>query len=100
MFVLGFLALALLRTLGDLSEAPFGGAIESATWGTWIGSASELSGWLLAIAMAAVGLGTDLRRLRSLGARPLLVGLAAALAVGGASAVLIRVLAPWIRGLA
>ncbi|NQZ95614.1 MAG: putative sulfate exporter family transporter [Myxococcales bacterium] len=100
MFVLGFLALALLRTLGDLSEAPFGGAIESATWGTWIGSASALSGWLLAIAMAAVGLGTDLRRLRSLGARPLLVGLAAALAVGGASAVLIRVLAPWIRGLA
>jgi len=95
-FVLGFLALALLRTLGDLGEAPFGGAITAAAWGQGIDGASVLSGWLLAIAMAAVGLGTNLRRIRRLGVRPLLVGLAAALAVGAVGAVSIYVLAPWI----
>ena len=65
-----------------------------------LATASSLSGWLLAIAMASVGLGTNLRKLRTLGARPLFVGLAAALAVGAAAALLIHVLAPWIRGLA
>jgi uncharacterized integral membrane protein (TIGR00698 family) len=99
-FVLGFLALALLRTLGDLGDAPFGGAIAAATWGQWLDGASAVSGWLLAIAMAAVGLGTDLRRIRRLGVRPLLVGLAAALAVGAVATVSIRVLEPWIAGLA
>ena len=99
-FVLGFLALALLRTVGDLGAAPFGGAISAATWGAWLDGASALSAWLLAIAMAAVGLGTDLRRIRRLGMRPLLVGLVAALAVGGVAAFSIRALAPWIATLA
>ena len=40
--------------------------------------------------LAAIGLGTDLRRLRKLGLRPLGVGLAAALGVGVLSAGLIR----------
>jgi uncharacterized membrane protein YadS len=50
------------------------------------------SGWCLTLAMAAVGLGTDLSRLRSLGVRPLVVGFAAALTVGVVSATLIRAL--------
>ena len=99
-FVLGFLALALLRTLGDLGDAPFGGAITAATWEGWIDSASALSGWLLAISMVAIGLGTDLRRIRILGARPLLVGLFAAVAVGAVAMASIHVLAPWIQTLA
>jgi len=49
------------------------------------------------VAMASVGLGTNLKRLRSLGVKPLGVGLVAALTVGGVSAVLIHVLAPWTR---
>ena len=40
--------------------------------------------------MAAVGLGTDLGRLRALGARPFLAGLAAAVAVGAVSAAAIQ----------
>jgi uncharacterized integral membrane protein (TIGR00698 family) len=90
-FVLGFLALALLRTFGDLGTAPFGGALSDATWAGLIGDASMVSGWLLALAMGAVGLGTDLRRLRHMGLRPLLVGFVAAVAVGAAGAAMIFV---------
>jgi uncharacterized membrane protein YadS len=42
--------------------------------------------------MASVGLGTNLARLRTLGLRPLGVGLAAALIVGVVSAGMVRLL--------
>ena len=91
-FVFGFLALALLRTLGDLGEAPFGGWLDAAAWTRGVEMGIGASGWCLTLAMAAVGLGTDLSRLRSLGVRPLVVGFAAALTVGVVSATLIRAL--------
>jgi len=50
--------------------------------------------------MVAIGLGTDLRRIRILGARPLLVGLFAAVAVGAVAMASIHALAPWIQTLA
>jgi uncharacterized membrane protein YadS len=46
--------------------------------------------------MASVGLGTHLGRLRSLGLRPLAVGLTAALTVGAVSTLLLHALAPWL----
>ncbi len=54
--------------------------------------ADVTSGWCLATAMAGVGLGTGLAKLRVLGWRPLCVGLAAAALVGGASFGLITLL--------
>ena len=45
------------------------------------------------MAMASVGLGTNLKRLRELGLKPLAAGLAAALIVGGVAAGLIHLLA-------
>ncbi len=99
LFVFGFVAMALLRTLGDLGEAPFGGLLSDAQWKGFIGFASTLSAWCLTVAMASVGLGTNLKRLRSLGLKPLGVGLAAALIVGAVSTALIHLLAPWITGL-
>jgi uncharacterized membrane protein YadS len=45
------------------------------------------------MAMASVGLGTNLKRLRGLGLKPLTAGLAAALIVGGVAAGLIHLLA-------
>ena len=53
----------------------------------------------LAVAMASVGLGTHLARLRVLGLRPLAVGLLASLTVGGVSAVLLMSLGPWLSSL-
>jgi uncharacterized integral membrane protein (TIGR00698 family) len=86
-FVFGFVAMTLLRTAGDAGgDAPFGGLLTPSQWGSAIDTISSASSWLLAVAMASVGLGTHLGRLRKLGFRPLLVGLVAALTVGTVSA--------------
>lgn len=87
LFVFGFVGMAALRTLGDLGDAPFGGWIETSTWTSAIDLTGSLSAWCLTVAMASVGLGTHLQRLRGLGLRPLAVGLVAALVVGAVSAV-------------
>jgi uncharacterized integral membrane protein (TIGR00698 family) len=96
LFVLGFVAMALVRTLGDLGDAPFGGLVAQSTWQSGIAAITALSAWCLTVAMAAVGLGTHLKRLRTLGLKPLGVGLAAALTVGAVSATLIWLLSPWM----
>jgi len=83
-FILGFVLLAAFRTIGD-ATLPSGQA-----WGLWqaegwvqltdsVRSAAELT---LAIAMAGVGLGTNLQQLRRLGLKPFAVGLSAAVTVG------------------
>src|SRR5262249_24620985 len=91
LFVLGFLAMAAIRSLGDLGTHPFL-VFDGATWKQFLSAADTTSGWCLATAMAGVGLGTGLARLRVLGWRPLCVGLAAAALVGGASFGLITLL--------
>lgn len=89
LFVVAFLAMTLLRTVGDLSDRPFG-ILSNAQWQSVIGYCKSAAEWCLAIAMAAVGLGTSLQRLRKLGIKPLCVGFAAALFVGGASMVMLK----------
>jgi uncharacterized integral membrane protein (TIGR00698 family) len=100
LFVMGFLALALLRTLGDLGTTPFGGALSAERWSATIASAGSASSWCLVLAMAAIGLGTNLRQLRGLGLRPLGVGLIAALSVGAVATALILGMAPWLGAVA
>ena len=86
-FVLGFVALAIVRSIGD-------GMLDagSRAWGVW-----DRAGWsaiasmlgdaigtrcLLGTAMAAVGLNTSFAVFRGVGLRPFAVGLAGALVVG------------------
>jgi uncharacterized integral membrane protein (TIGR00698 family) len=94
LFVFGFVAMALLRTVGDLGDAPLAGLLTDAQWESCISFVTALSSWCLTIAMASVGLGTNLKRLRGLGLKPLAAGLAAALIVGAVAAGLIHILAP------
>ena len=89
LFVVGFVLLALVRTIGDRAADRLD-AVDA--WQQWIAAAGTLSAWCLAVAMAGVGLGTDLAKLRGLGWKPFTVGLAAALLVGVASFVLIVLL--------
>jgi uncharacterized integral membrane protein (TIGR00698 family) len=98
MFVFGFLAMSLLRTLGDLGERPFG-VLSPEVWAQLISWATKTATLCLAVAMAAVGLGTSFTRLRGLGLRPLGVGLFAAAVVGGVSYLLVRSFAPYITEL-
>ena len=54
LFVLGFLALAAARSLGDLGERPFR-MLDPASWRRFLGEADVASSWCLAIAMAGGG---------------------------------------------
>jgi uncharacterized integral membrane protein (TIGR00698 family) len=60
-FVLGFLLISLLATVGVFSKDQ-------------IGSLANLSRWAFLLTFAGVGLRTDLRQLRTLGLRPFAVG--------------------------
>jgi uncharacterized integral membrane protein (TIGR00698 family) len=91
LFVLGFVAAAAVRTVGDLGERPFG-LLDRKAWDGLLGHADAAAVWCLMAAMAAVGLGTELGRLRRLGWKAFCAGLTAAVAVGGVSAALIGLL--------
>ena len=66
-FIVGFLALAALRATGVLPAA-------------WVAPTRALSSWLTVAAMAALGLGVDLRAVRRAG-RPVMLTAAASLVV-------------------
>jgi uncharacterized membrane protein YadS len=94
LFVVGFLLMACVRSLGDAGNSA-GKAfrlIDRNHWNTVGQTAKFLVPWLLAISMAAVGLGTGFAKLRGLGLKPFTVGFIAALLVGGVSAALIHLL--------
>lgn len=88
LFIIGFAAMSGLRTLGDLGEKPFG-ILEPGQWKSIVGFVKQVATWCLAIAMAAVGLGTSIKGLRQIGLKPLAVGLFSALLVGLVSFVLV-----------
>lgn len=91
LFVVGFAAMSLVRTVGDIGDRPFG-ILDPGTWNTFIDYAKQAAEFCLGIAMAAVGLGTSIRKLLSIGLKPLAAGLVSAVLVGGSSATLITIL--------
>ncbi len=92
LFVVVFVVLTGVRTIGDLGMKAFG-IIPRPMWQDLINNAKSISVACLTIAMGAIGLGTSVSQLRNLGCKPLLVGLVAAVLVGGVSLALIRVFA-------
>jgi uncharacterized integral membrane protein (TIGR00698 family) len=86
-FVLAFIALVGVRTAGD-----FYGLKNNETWKAFLTCASQSSVYCLTLAMGAVGLGASLSQMRQLGWRPLCLGFAAALLVGGVSVLLLNLL--------
>mgnify|MGYP001953599530 CR=1 FL=1 len=81
LFLLGFLAFALIRTSAVLPAS-----LLDAFYG--------MGKFLAVVALVAIGLSSDLREMRRSGFKPLFLGLAAAAAVGVVSLVLIQVLHP------
>lgn len=84
LFIVGFAAMSAVRTVGDLGERAFG-VLEPAQWKAAVAFVKAAATYCLAVAMAAVGLGTSLRGLRAIGLKPLGVGLFSALLVGAVS---------------
>lgn len=76
-FVLGFLALSLVRTLGvaaGLLPQSTSNPGELQTAAAWLKTFDETSKFLILMALTGVGLNTNLASLRRLGLKPLLVG--------------------------
>jgi uncharacterized integral membrane protein (TIGR00698 family) len=92
-FVLAFVAMSGLRTAIDLQRPALAADTVTLIDATLAG-AGQLSLGCLLLAMAAVGLRMRLGGLRAIGLRPLLLGLASALAVGAASILTIGLLHP------
>jgi len=86
LFILGFLALAGVRGAGD---AWFG---HNVAWQQFLSIASLSSGFLFAMAMAAIGMGIRLRALRTLGARPALVAMLTAAGMATTALLLVAML--------
>ncbi len=92
-FILGFIAMAIVRSLGDYFVLGENFLWNAEGWNQFCYIVKQWAGYFLAVAMACIGLGTDIKRLKQLGARPFLVGLLAALSVGVVSVILIKILA-------
>lgn len=86
-FLLGFVSLALLRTIGD---ATLQGTVAGQSWETLLKTTGQVAKFLIVMAMAGVGLMTDFGKMRSVGFRPFLVGLAASTIMAVVSLALIR----------
>ena len=98
-FIIGFLVMAVIRSIGDAGIESSGEAFGiwgPEAWDDLVHTIRTMAEYFLAMAMAAVGLGTSFAQLRGLGLKPFAVGIAAAAAVGVASIVLVFVFAPLI----
>ena len=86
-FVVGFLAMAVVRSIGDALLGATGaayGVFDAGGWNALTTSVGDFwaSRLLLGTAMAAVGLNTSFRVFQGVGLKPFAVGLAGAAAVG------------------
>lgn len=93
LFILGFLLLSVLRSIGDATAESTGQAFGLASPETWQQFHSFWSSfgstYMLGLAMAGVGLSTNLRAFKGMGITPFYIGLIAALSVGSVSLLLI-----------
>jgi uncharacterized integral membrane protein (TIGR00698 family) len=100
-FVLGFVAMAVVRSIGDAMLARGVMALgiwDAPSWSAttaWLGDTLGAR-WLLGTAMAAVGLNTSVKVFRGVGVRPFVVGMAGALVVGAAGFVMATLLGRFV----
>ncbi len=98
-FILGFLAFAVIRSIGDTGVDTGGyafGLWDTATWDNIHGFIKDWAVNFMVIALAGVGLSTRFKMLKGLGIKPFIVGLGAALVVGVISVLAITVLGAFI----
>jgi uncharacterized integral membrane protein (TIGR00698 family) len=81
-FVLGFIALVIVNSFVTIPAAAKGFIVTA-------------TAFLLAVALAAMGLEADIARLRRKGARPLLLGLTASVFISALSLILVKLTAAW-----
>jgi uncharacterized integral membrane protein (TIGR00698 family) len=98
-FILGFLTMAVLRSLGDAGINAGGqafGILGEIAWFEVIAFIKKWAEICLVAALAGVGLSTDFQSFKSLGVKPFFVGLCASAAVGGISTLAIKLLGSFV----
>ena len=99
LFILGFIIMAIIRSIGDAGIQGSGlamGLWNQQVWAGITGGIKQWSGYILATAMAGVGLGTSFKSMRGLGIRPFYVGLFAATMVGVAAIAMVFLLGRFV----
>jgi uncharacterized integral membrane protein (TIGR00698 family) len=99
LFILGFLLMAILRSIGDAGIQGNGLAMSlwnGREWAEFIAGVKEWSGYVLATAMAGVGLGTSFKSMKSLGIKPFYIGLFSAALVGVVAVIMVFMLGPFV----
>ena len=94
-FILGFITMGILRTIGDITLQSSGysfGIIGSNDWTNIISIIKQTAEISLAIAMASLGLSTNLKSLTTLGIKPFYLGFVAATSVGIVSFLTIKLI--------
>lgn len=86
-FVVGFVLMALVRTIGDATLSSYGAAFGLLSADAWASFTKDLGDFwasqvFLGTAMAAVGLNTNFAVFKGVGLKPFAVGMAGALVVG------------------
>ena len=98
-FIFGFLAMAVIRSIGDAGINAGGlafGLLEAAVWSDVIDFIKNWAGIFLVVALAGVGLSTNFHSFKALGVKPFLVGLCASAVVGGISILAIKLLGSFV----
>jgi uncharacterized integral membrane protein (TIGR00698 family) len=101
-FVIGFLAMAVVRTIGDWTLTSSGAAFgvwSAADWSSITKSLGDFwaSQILLGTAMAAVGLNTNFAVFKGVGLKPFAVGMAGALVVGAVGMTMAVIFGRFVR---
>ncbi len=91
-FIIGFAMMSALRTLGDFGNRPFG-ILDPAQWSDVVRFIRSAAETCLLVAMAAVGLTSLFAGVKNIGMRPFLLGLFAAVLIGGVSLLMITLFA-------
>ena len=84
-FVIGFLLVSILRSIGDVGITTTNlafGLIEGDSWDGMIKIVKDFANILFVVALGGVGLSTDFSNFKGLGIKPFIVGLFAALTTG------------------
>jgi uncharacterized integral membrane protein (TIGR00698 family) len=100
LFVIGFLLMSIVRTIGDAGISNSGtawGLLNADQWkNTWTVVNKIGTDYLLGMAMAAVGLSTSFKIFKGIGMKPLFIGLTAALSVGIVSILMVNIIGGFI----
>lgn len=101
-FIIGFIGMAIIRSLGDINLINGGlalGLFDANTWKNLVNNIGELWGskYLLGTAMAAVGLNTNFSVFKGIGIKPFFIGFIGAIFVGIVAYIMILLIGPFVK---